>query len=308
MRVILTGGAGFIGSNVADAYIKEGYDVLILDNLSTGRERNINPRARFVKADIRDFETIKKIVDDFRPDIINHHAAQIDVRKSVDNPQFDADVNIIGILNLLEAIKGENIKKFIFASSGGASYGEQIYFPADEDHPQNPESPYGICKLTSEKYLRYYNRVFGLPYIALRYANVYGPRQDPLGEAGVVAIFTNRLLNGQICTIFGDGRQTRDYVYVMDIVRANLVATNSMYNGPINVGTGIETDVNSIYNLLRDSLGLKLEPVYAPARPGEQKRSVISNKLLKEVLKVDNLTTLKDGLLKTVEYFKHFSN
>jgi UDP-glucose 4-epimerase len=304
MKVLLTGGAGFIGSNVADAYIQNGYDVLIVDNLSTGHEKNINKKARFERVDIRDFENLKRIIDEFRPDIVNHHAAQIDVRKSVENPQFDAEVNIIGILNLLEAIKGLNIKKFIFASSGGASYGEQLYFPADESHPQNPESPYGICKLTSEKYLRYYHRTFNIPYIALRYANIYGPRQDPLGEAGVVAIFTNRLLKGQECTIYGDGKQTRDYVFVGDVVRANLAATTSEFNGAINVGTGIETDVNTLYDTLRQITGVNLKPRYAPARLGEQRRSVISNQLLKEILKIDNLTPLMDGLRITVEYFR----
>lgn len=304
MKVLITGGAGFIGSNVADAYIEEGYDVLIYDNLVTGKEENINKKAVFVRADIRDFDTLKKVIDDFNPDIINHHAAQIDVRKSVENPQFDADVNIIGILNLLQAIKDKKIKKFIFASSGGASYGEQLYFPADENHPQNPESPYGICKMTSEKYLRYYNRAFGMPYISLRYANIYGPRQDPLGEAGVVAIFTNRLLENKECTIFGDGRQTRDYVYVKDVVRANMAATNSDYNGPINVGTGIETDVNTVYSLLCEIIGINLKPVYAPPRLGEQRRSVISNGLLKEILGIDKLTPLREGLVYTVEYFR----
>lgn len=304
MKVLLTGGAGFIGSNIADAYIGAGYDVLIVDNLSTGREQNLNKKAGFERVDIRDFEKLKKIVEGFRPDIVNHHAAQIDVRKSVDNPQFDAEVNIVGILNLLEAVKGLNIKKFLFASSGGASYGEQSYFPADESHPQNPESPYGICKLTSEKYLRYYFRTFRIPYIALRYANIYGPRQDPLGEAGVVAIFTNRLLKGQECTIYGDGKQTRDYVFVGDVVRANLAATNSDFNGAINVGTGIETDVNTLYETLRGIIGVDLEPLYAPARLGEQKRSVISNGLLKQILKIDNLTPLANGLRSTVDYFR----
>lgn len=304
MRVLLTGGAGFIGSNIADAYIEIGYEVLIIDNLVTGKEKNINKKAKFVKADVRDFETIKRVVDDFNPEIVNHHAAQIDVRRSVDNPQFDADVNIIGILNLLEAVKKRDIKKFIFASSGGASYGEQVYFPADENHPQNPESPYGICKLTSEKYLRYYNKVYGTPYIALRYANIYGPRQDPLGEAGVVAIFTNRLLEKKECTIYGDGLQTRDYVFVGDVVRANIAATKSNYNGPINVGTGVETDVNTIYSLLCEIINVDLPPVYAPARLGEQRRSVISNGLLKDILGVDNLMPLKKGLEITVQFFR----
>ncbi|MGB9598921.1 MAG: NAD-dependent epimerase/dehydratase family protein [Myxococcota bacterium] len=307
MKVLLTGGAGFIGSNVADAYIERGFDVIILDNLTTGKEKNINKKAKFIKADIRDFDTVLKVVKDFRPEIVNHHAAQIDVRKSVEDPQFDAEVNILGILNLLQAVRDIGIKKFIFASSGGASYGEQTYFPADESHPQNPESPYGICKLTSEKYLSYYNRIFGLPYIALRYANIYGPRQDPLGEAGVVAIFTNRLLARQRCTIYGDGRQTRDYVFVVDVVRANMAATLSDYNGAINVGTGIETDVNTIYSLLNEITGASLEPIYAPARLGEQRRSVISNGLLKTILGINGLTPLKEGLIQTVEYFKSLS-
>ncbi|MCX7945134.1 MAG: SDR family NAD(P)-dependent oxidoreductase [Deltaproteobacteria bacterium] len=304
MRVLVTGGAGFIGSNVVDAYVEKGYEVLILDNLSTGKEENLNKKAKFVKADVRDFEAVKKIVSDFKPDVVSHHAAQIDVRKSVEDPQFDAEVNIIGIINLLQAIKDYNVKKFIFASSGGASYGEQIYFPADEEHPQNPESPYGICKLTSEKYLRYYKRAFGLSYISLRYSNVYGPRQDPLGEAGVVAIFTSRLLRKEPCVIYGDGKQTRDYIFIADVVEANLAAIGSTYNGPINVGTGIETDVNTIYSLLCEITGFSGEAVYAPARVGEQRRSVISNNLLKEVLGVENLTPLRIGLEKTVEYFR----
>lgn len=307
MKVLITGGAGFIGSNVTDAYIEKGYDVLVVDNLSTGREKNLNKKAKFIKADIREYETIFKIVQEFKPNIVNHHAAQIDVRKSVENPQFDAEVNIIGILNLLQSVKDLSIKKFIFASSGGASYGEQSYFPADESHPQNPESPYGICKLTSEKYLGYYHRVFGLPYIALRYANIYGPRQDPLGEAGVIAIFTNRLLSRQRCTIYGDGKQTRDYVFVKDVVKANVSAIDSDYNGPINVGTGIETDVNTIYSLLNEITGATLEPIYAPARLGEQRRSVISNGLLKKILGIENLTPLREGLIQTIEYFNSSS-
>lgn len=304
MKIMLTGGAGFIGSNIADAYIERGYEVAILDNLSTGREQNLNKRARFFKTDLRDAESIRRIINEVQPDIVNHHAAQIDVRKSVDNPQFDAEVNIIGLLNLLQAVKDISIRKFIFASSGGASYGEQSYYPADEAHPQNPESPYGICKLASEKYLRYYNRIYGISYIALRYANVYGPRQDPLGEAGVVAIFTNKLLKNERCTIFGDGRQTRDYIFVKDVVKANLAATVSDYNGCINVGTGVETDVNSLYSLLSHIIGCSYEPIYADARPGEQRRSVISNTLLREILGIDDLTPLKRGIEETVEYFR----
>ncbi len=304
MKILLTGGAGFIGSNIVDAYIEKGYEVAVLDNLSTGKEKNINKKAKFYKVDLRDYDSLKKVIDDFCPEIINHHAAQIDVRKSVDNPQFDAEVNILGILNLLQPAKEIKIKKFIFASSGGASYGEQLYFPADESHPQNPESPYGICKLTSEKYLNYFYRTYGMSFIALRYANVYGPRQDPLGEAGVVAIFTNRLLKGEKCTIYGDGKQTRDYVFVKDVVRANLAATISDYNGCINVGTGIETDVNKLYGHLCKIIGCNYDPIYAPARLGEQKRSVISNGLLKEILKIDNLTMLEEGLRETVEYFR----
>ncbi len=213
MKILVTGGAGFIGSWVAEAYIKEGHEVLVLDDLSTGKMENVPEGARFVKCDIRDEDAVRGAFAGFRPDVVNHHAAQIDVRKSVEDPAFDASVNIIGTIRLLESSVRSGVKKFIFASTGGAIYGEPPNIPADEKTPPMPISPYGTSKYAVEKYLEYYRYIYSLDYVALRYANVYGPRQNPHGEAGVIAIFCSRILSGETCTVFGDGSQTRDYVY-----------------------------------------------------------------------------------------------
>ena len=223
MKVLVTGGAGFIASHIVDAYVERGHEVFILDDLSTGQKPNVNPRATFFEVDIADAKAVK-LIEQIKPDVLNHHAAQMDVRHSVADPQFDARVNILGFINLLEACKNTGAKKIIFASSGGAVYGEQEAFPAAEDHPTRPASPYGVSKRTGELYLSYYQQAFGLPYIALRYANVYGPRQSNKGEAGVVAIFISLLLAGKVPVINGDGKQTRDYVYVGDVVNANVAA------------------------------------------------------------------------------------
>jgi len=217
MKILVTGGAGFIASQIADAFINEGHDVYILDNLSTGFEKNINPKAKFINADITSL-SIFEIFSKEKFDVVNHHAAQIDVRKSVADPIFDANTNILGTINLLQACTKTGVKKFMFASTGGAVYGEQEYFPADENHPTNPVSPYGITKLTIEKYLYFYKNEYGLNYTILRYANVYGPRQNPFGEAGVVAIFASKLLKNENPVINGEGKQTRDYVFVEDVV------------------------------------------------------------------------------------------
>lgn len=302
-KVLVTGGAGFIASHIADRYISEGYDVVIVDDLSSGRKENLNPKARFYKMDIRD-KGIAQIFEKERPDIVNHHAAQMDVRRSVSDPVFDADVNILGMLNLLENSVRYNVKKFIFASSGGAVYGEQETFPAAEIHPTNPVSPYGISKLAGEKYLFYYREVHGLDYIALRYSNVYGPRQNPHGEAGVVAIFTTRLLKGEQPVINGDGRQTRDYVYVKDVVEANFQAAVRSFCGPVNIGTGVETDVNELFVRLVKLSDSKAGEVHCPAKAGEQKRSVIDNRRAKDVLGWTPGHSLDKGLKETVEFFR----
>jgi UDP-glucose 4-epimerase len=302
-KVLVTGGAGFIASHIADRYISEGYDVVIVDDLSSGRIANINPRAVFHKMDIRE-KGISSVFEKERPDIVNHHAAQMDVRRSVSDPLFDADVNIIGMLNLLENSIKYDVRKFIFASSGGAVYGEQEAFPAPESHPTNPISPYGISKLAGEKYLFYYKEVHGLDYAALRYSNVYGPRQNPHGEAGVVAIFTTKLLKGEQPIINGDGKQTRDYVYVKDVVEANWQATISNFCGPVNIGTGLETDVNELFGKLVELTGSNAREVHGPVKAGEQRRSVIDNRKAADLLGWRPKVTLKEGLRETVRFFK----
>ncbi|MBD3290486.1 NAD-dependent epimerase/dehydratase family protein [candidate division KSB1 bacterium] len=303
MKILVTGGAGFIGSNVVDAFIEKGHDVVIIDNMITGQEENINPKATFYKMDIRD----EKVFDVFakeKIDVVDHHAAQMDVRKSVDDPIYDAQNNILGSINLMQAAAKHDVKKFIFISTGGAVYGEQDYFPADEEHPTRPLSPYGITKLTGEKYIYFYSQTFGLNYVILRYANIYGPRQSPHGEAGVVAIFTTRLLAGEQPVINGDGKQTRDYVFVGDVVDANLRALTYEKNDYFNIGTGIETDVNEIFRHLNEFTGNNAEEKHGPAKPGEQLRSVLNNEKAKQLLGWQPQVSLKDGLKKTVEFFK----
>jgi len=303
LKILITGGAGFIGSHVADLLLENKYDVCIVDNLSSGKLENVNPNAKFYKCDIRDSQ-IYKIIEDEKPQIIIHNAAQMSVRNSVEDPLNDADINIIGGLNVLEAAKKAKVKKIIFASSGGVVYGEQQYFPADEDHPTKPICPYGVAKLSYEKYLYYYHYIFGIKYIALRYANIYGPRQDPNGEAGVVAIFSKKLLSGEQPIINGDGMQTRDYVYVKDVAIANLLAVNTDYIGEINIGTALETNVNKIFNILKNAAGKPdLEEVHGPAKEGEQKRSVLSYKKAQQILGWKPEVKLEEGLIKTFNWF-----
>ncbi len=303
MNVLITGGAGFIGSHVADAYIEEGHRVIIVDNLSSGSLENVNPKAKFYQLDIRD-EHIEEIFQKEKIEVVNHHAAQMDVRRSVADPRFDASVNILGGLNVFENAKKYGIKKFIFASTGGAIYGEQDYFPADEEHPLRPLSPYGITKLATEKYLFYYKAVHGIDHVILRYANVYGPRQNPHGEAGVVSIFCNKLIRGEQPIINGDGKQTRDYVFVGDVVKANLLALK--YNGTdiFNIGTGKETDVNFLFDTLAKILNPQFTQKHGPAKQGEQQRSVISSKKIQEKLGWQPTVTIDEGLRRTAQYFQ----
>jgi UDP-glucose 4-epimerase len=305
MRIMVTGGAGFVGSHTVDALVAAGgYQVSILDNLSTGKREQINPRASFTQADLRDAATVKAMVERERPEVIVHLAAQMDVRRSVADPSFDAEVNLVGFLNLMEAGRQHGLNRVIFASTGGAIYGEQEAFPCDEEHPRRPVSPYGVAKFATEAYLFFYQVQYGIDFVALRYANVYGPRQDPHGEAGVVAIFCGRILAGQPCTIYGDGGQTRDYVYVGDVVRANLAAIESAVSGAFNVGTGVETDVNQLYAALASAAGSKVPPSYGPARPGEQRRSVISAARAERELGWRPQRTLQDGLARTFNFCK----
>ena len=303
MKILITGGAGFIGSHVADACVAAGHSVAIVDNLSMGKKENLNPRATFYKLDIRD-SALVEIFRKERFEAVFHLAAQMDVRKSVEDPIFDASVNILGTLNILEQCKASGVRKFIFASTGGAIYGEQEKFPADESHPLRPLSPYGITKLAVEKYLFYYREVFGLSSVALRFANIYGPRQNPHGEAGVVAIFTSKMLAGERPTINGDGKQSRDYTYVDDVVAANMFALGYDRSGTFNVGTGVEADVNALFAILNKATGGKCTSLHGPAKKGEQQRSVLDYALINKTFGWKPAVSLADGLVRTVEHFR----
>jgi UDP-glucose 4-epimerase len=303
MKILVTGGAGFIGSHVADALVAAGHGVHILDDLSSGKEENLPADAVFHRMDIRD-EGVEGLFEEHGFDVLVHHAAQMDVRRSVADPGFDADVNLIGFLNLMERGRENGIKKVVFASTGGAIYGEPDYTPQDENHPLRPLSPYGITKLSTEKYLYYYEQEYGIPSVALRYGNVYGPRQNPHGEAGVIAIFVGRLLEGKQAVIFGDGEQTRDYVYVGDVVRANLAAIDFQGSGVFNVGTSVESSVNELYRLLRDQIRPEMPEYHEAARPGEQRRSVLDFAYSRDVLGWSPQVPLVQGLQSTVEWFR----
>jgi UDP-glucose 4-epimerase len=302
-RILITGGAGFIGSTIADLFVASGWEVAILDDLSSGKRENVPARARFSPCDVRSAAAAEAILKE-RPAVICHHAAQIDVRKSMADPRHDADVNLGGLLNVMQAaVAAGTVEQVLFASSGGAMYGETDRIPTREDHPARPVSHYGAAKSASELYLGVYRASHGIPYAALRYANVYGPRQDPHGEAGVVAIFSGRLLEGKPCTIYGDGTQTRDYVFVGDVARANLLAAEKGFSGALNVGTGVETDVNRLHAIMARAAGVEAKPSYAPGRPGEQKRSCIDPAAAAAALGWRAEVPLEDGLRRTVEFF-----
>lgn len=304
---LVTGGAGFIGSHVAEAYREAGWAVVALDDLSSGQRANVPEGVELVEMDVRSDE-LDALFEKRGFEVVNHHAAQMDVRVSVDEPRFDAAVNVDGTLNVLEACVDHGVDRVVFASSGGTVYGEPEGLPVAERHPKRPDSPYGITKLAGEHYLRFYWRVHGLEAIALRYANVYGPRQDPHGEAGVVAIFGRAVLEGEPLTIFGDGKQTRDYVYVGDVARANLLATEMAIEGApsidqlaFNVGTGAETSVNELANAIQGAAGRSVEVVHDEPRPGELQRSALDAGRL-EARGWTPSTSLEDGLRTTLKH------
>lgn len=301
-KICVTGGAGFIGSHITDRLISDGHNVTVIDNLITGFKKNIIPKAEFIEMDIRS-KDLPLLFQEKKFDIVFHQAAQMNVRVSVDDPTYDSDNNITGSLNIYEAAKKSGVEKVIFASSGGTVYGEQDYHPCDEEHPLRPISPYGIGKMVNEKYLYYYKEVFGLDYAALRYGNVYGPRQNPHGEAGVVAIFTERLLSGDQAIINGDGLITRDYIYIDDVVDANIAAMEQGVSGNFNVTTGIEHDVNFIFRKLKEITASDMEEVHGPAKKGEQRRACCSPAKLKAYGWTPQME-FSEGLVKTVEWFK----
>ena len=306
MKVLVTGGAGFIGSHIVDRLVMEGHEAVIVDNLATGKRRNINRAARFYKMDIQSWR-LERVFRNERPNVVMHLAAQMDVRKSVEDPMFDAQVNVLGTLNVLQQAVKHGVRKVIFSSSGGAIYGEQEVYPAPETHAMRPLSPYGLSKLCGEQYLSYYQRISGLQAVSLRYANVYGPRQDPEGEAGVVAIFIQKMLNNEQAVINGNGRQTRDFVFVEDVVEANLAMIGQDTQGTYNVGTGVETSVNDLFRILVQHTGSTCKEIHGPAKKGEQARSVIDSTKLRQEVSWEPRADLSEGLKKTVEYFRERS-
>jgi len=302
MKILVTGGAGFIGSHVADALVGAGHEIHVIDDLSAGKIDNVSGDVTFHQYDIRSPEA-SRLFDEHRYEALVHLAAQMDVRRSVADPRFDADVNVGGILNLMEAGRKTGLKKVVFSSTGGAIYGEPEYVPQDEGHPVQPISPYGITKLTTEKYLYFYQQAYGIDFVALRYGNVYGPRQNPHGEAGVIAIFIKRLVSGDPVMIYGDGEQTRDYVFVEDVARANMAALDHEGSGTFNIGTAVETTVNELFAVIRDRIAPSTPGSYAPARVGEQMRSVLDYGLAERVLGWSPEVGIHEGLLRTVDWF-----
>ncbi len=302
MKILITGGAGFIGSHIADHFVEEGYDVHVLDNLYSGNADNISPRVIFHQMDLRD-ESLASLFKVEKFPIVIHHAAQLDVRKSVADPVFDADVNVGGFLNLMEAGRKNGLQRIVFASTGGAIYGDSESLPQTETSPLQPESPYGITKLASEKYLYFYERVYGISSVVLRYANVYGPRQGTYGEAGVIAIFIQKMLKGEAPHIFGSGLQTRDYVFVGDVVQANHLAVQAVESGIYNIGTGVETDVKTLLSKIQKQLKTSFNPVHIDSRPGEVLRSALSYTKIEKAMGWRPKVDLDTGLQLTVDWF-----
>jgi UDP-glucose 4-epimerase len=303
MKVLVTGGAGFIGSHVVDRLVEEGHNVVVVDNLSSGKRKNVNRAASLYKLDVQSGR-LERVFRNERPNVVLHLAAQISVRRSVEDPVFDAQVNVLGTMNVLQQAVRHGTRKVVFSSSGGAIYGEQETYPAPESHTTKPLSPYGISKLCGEHYLSYFQRISGIQVVSLRYANVYGPRQDPEGEAGVVAIFIQKMLNNEQPIINGNGRQTRDFIFVDDVAEANLAAMGQDSQGVYNVGTGAETSVNELFRVLAGLTGSACKEIHGPAKPGEQMRSVIDPSKIRQELGWDTKVELTEGLKKTVDFFR----
>jgi len=303
MKVMVTGGAGFIGSNLVDRLITEGHGVVVVDDLSSGREENLHPDATFHRLDIRD-TSLEEVFATEGIEAIFHLAAQMDVRKSVTDPVYDAQVNVLGTINLLESGLRHGLKKFIYASTGGAVYGEPEFMPVTEEHPINPDCQYGISKHTVEHYLHVYNRLQGLTWTALRFPNVFGPRQNPHGEAGVVAIFIQLLTAGKQCTIFGDGSKTRDYVYIDDVVQANITALEKGDNACYNLGWGTEVSDFGVFDAVRRALDLDVEPTYADVRAGEIFHICLDASRIRDQLGWAPSVTLDEGVARTIEWYR----
>lgn len=303
MKYLVTGGVGFIASHIVDRLIKEGNDVVIIDDFSSGKEGNLNPKAKLYKMDICDPD-LESVFQSEKPDYVNHHAGQISVVRSVREPEFDIKINILGSLNVLQQSQKYGVKKIIFASTGGAVYGEPEYLPVDESHPTRPLCPYAIDKLAFENYLYMYGVVYGLNYVVLRYSNVYGPRQDPHGEAGIVAIFTQKILDGAQPTIFGDGTATRDYTYIDDVVDANMLAFKYGDREIYNISTGVETDVNTIFAILKAEFGFPKDAIHGDKRPGELQRIALAHNKAKAGLGWSPKVSFEEGIKKTVQYYK----
>ncbi len=301
MKIVVTGGAGFIGSHVVDAYVAAGHRVLVVDNLSTGKRAHVNPAAHLVEMDIHD-PALFDLFEAERPDVVNHHAANASVSLSVQEPLFDARQNVLGTLQILEAARQAGAGKFIYISSGGAMYGNPEYLPMDENHPSHPVSPYALSKHTGERYVRLYGEEQGLRWVSLRYANVYGPRQDPLGEAGVIAIFCQKLIDGTTPEIHWDGEQSRDFVYVGDCARANLLALEGGDGAAYNVGTGVGTSINALFHRLMEVAGQDLAPRYGLRRPGDVRHSYLDCSKIERDLGWQAEVGLGEGLERTWQH------
>lgn len=304
MKVLVTGGAGFIGSHIVDALLENGHDVVVVDDLSTGKRANVNTRARLYQVDIRDEQALDAVLAQEKPEAISHQAAKANVRESMVRPQLYAEVNILGSLNLLELARRHGVRKVIYASTGGAVYGEPEYLPADEQHPINPLDPYGASKHHVEHYLYLYRLHFGIDYVVLRFPNVFGPRQDPHGEAGVVAIWTAQMMAGEEARIYGSGEQERDFVYVTDIARANVLALENGSGLIANLGSGVGTSINQLFEMLKQSTGYAGPQVHSPAKQGEVFKSYITNQVAREELGWEPTISLQEGLDRTVAYFR----